>query len=90
MTKKRSSWRAKFVSQKISKLGVPYRTIEFVNLINEDNLMAKDSFIIDGSDSLKIIGPLDKGDLVSFEADEDLNNIEFYYPHGKKHGGENE
>ncbi len=90
MVKERSSWRAKFVSQKVVKWGTLYRRIYFKNLENEDGLIVKDSFFIDESKSLKIMGYLTKGDLVSFYADKDLNNIEFCYPHGIKHGGENE
>lgn len=90
MIKKRSSWRAKFISQEVLRWGLLYRRIYFKKLENEEGLIVKDSFYIDESESLKIIGPLSKGDLVSFDADEDLNNIEFYYPHGGKYGEEND
>ncbi len=90
MIKKRSTWSATFVDQKIEKWTVLYRRIYFKNLRNEDNQVVKDSFHIDESDSLTITGGLSYGDQVIFDADEDLNNIEFHYPHGTKHGGQNE
>ena len=82
MSQYKTSYSAKFINYEILNNDLRYRRLNFTEVRNSSGDIVKNCLCVDESESLKIIGHLDKGYIVGFTASiVDLTNIEFLYPY---------